>query len=219
MADERIPYSRIVKELDKDIQLNLLFNLGQFCGDNAGDCPSYVKNQPFSKQDTLQVSKEISHVVTETEWKNRVTQLAHISRIRFRPMGCSECLFNFLSLFLFFPLSCFIASMYLCRVSKWEPALRKWQDDFNHEVLEKHGMFCKTHSHLVWVIPMDQAPGESRPGSWAVTSWISFALNSNQAEILKRTSHVVGEDIRGCDQSFAHCCSRSGTRSGCIYLQ
>ena len=89
------------------------------------------------------------------------------------------------------------------RVKKWDDALRKWQADFNKEVLEPKGMFIKSQSKV-----------RAHGGDEQKERWFFIALNNEEATKLKAEEHILGAayPIGVCVSSGMHekdfCCQQ-----------
>ena len=87
------------------------------------------------------------------------------------------------------------------RYKNWDDALRKWQADFNKEVLEPKGMFIKSQSKT-----------RAHGGDEQKERWFSIALNNEEATKLKAEEHILGAayPIGVCVSSGMHekdfCC-------------
>jgi len=97
---------------------------------------------PFAPNDMEHIPYQLYNAgVTDEEWAEFVKRLVEVNNIR-RP--CTF-LIGLTLVFLPCPWYCY------CRQAtrdmiRWEAELRKWQDDFNKEVLIRQGCFVKTKS-------------------------------------------------------------------------
>ena len=89
-------------------------------------------------------------------------------------------------------------------IRKWDEGLRKWQNDFNAEVLSKHGVFVKTQSVMKMVT---SKPGVQPKPNWE--RWLAFSLTDSDRVELQGEPHLYGI-LRGsskpCEYSESALC-------------
>ena len=105
---------------------------------------------PFDPYDMQNIPYQLYNAgVTDEEWAEHVKRLVKVNNMR--QAGCSfQCLLN-CCLPMILPCLC----PYFCQkcakeVYAWDAELRKWQENFNNEVLFRQGCFVKTKSNC-WV--------------------------------------------------------------------
>jgi hypothetical protein len=168
------------------------------------DCKWYP---PFKPYDMGNIPYQLYNAgVTDQEWVEFVKRLDQVNKTRDK--SCSICSFWGCILGTFFPpLYCFFLKARVNNLAIWDNELRKWQDDFNNEVLTRHGCFVKTKSHC-YAVSDSKAGG--RKVRMSVHRWITFALNPTECEALKHEPHMTGYidggDLLAPSVNEATCC-------------
>ena len=101
-------------------------------------------------------------------------------------------------------------------LSKWDKALRAWQDDFNRAI-EPHGLFVKTRSEGVLKKTMVTSDGVSSFENLRHTlCWLTFAIGAEEAAKLKAEGHLSG-DVKGIVSTSLGCISTMDEAEFCIH--
>ena len=85
------------------------------------------------------------------------------------------------------------------RLDRWDEAMRKWQNDWNVEGLERLGIFVKTQSNC-WV-----TYGGKGEKHRHYERWLAFSLTPNEKILLENEVHMMG-DV----ENWENCCPQCG---------
>lgn len=164
------------------VRVNVDYSIQGCCGQSPPFIPYDMENIPYQLYNAG---------VTDQEWTEFVKRLVQVNSMR--KGACRiQCLLRCLSL-IFLP--CLIPSA--CQscareIAAWDKELRKWQDDFNNEVLIRQGCFVKTKSNC-WVTYNQKGEKQRH-----IDRWIAFALTPAESELLKYEPHITGDIEKGC---------------------
>jgi len=75
----------------------------------------------------------------------------------------------------------------------YQNALKDWQAEFNHDVLEPLGLHCKTQSHIHGFMFWN---GQCMQYSEIVSSWFAIAVGSEAVAALKQQDHLLSSGIK-----------------------
>jgi hypothetical protein len=77
----------------------------------------------------------------------------------------------------------------------WNDRMLRWQNDFNSQVLQPRGMYCKTQSKCdaVYVYQSNGNGAGSTRKERYTERWIAFAMNPEEANLLYNEPHVFGD--------------------------
>ncbi len=155
---------------------------------------------PFKEECMEKVPVQLAERLTEQEWQKCIADLKKVNEISgVGSKSCSEAAF----------FSCYVASFIVLAASvvgiplifvltcwkrdKYQKALRKWQDDFNQEVLQPKGMHCKTQSICGMYESIDGDGNKCMV--WGCDgSRIAFALSATEVKTLKNEPHLLGQE-------------------------
>lgn len=145
-----------------------------FSANNMTTCPSQIKQAG----------------VTDGEWNEWVEKL----KDQVNALKPARCGFKHWTQNVTVVLTLLLAGPLVCAKRKttfmaWDAAFREWQRDFNQQVLEPKGIFCKSQS-MCWV----------RRGFRANTTrthrrchrWVAFAFGDDAIQRLKSLPHLEG---------------------------
>jgi len=146
--------------------------------------------------------------LTQDEWDVWMAKLTQVQKLKW-PRARKQCACILVLPFwtLLFPVAIF-----LCKEGRsnqrWSEALLQWQNSFNEECLQQHGIYCKTQSFgypkVCWedVFLMGDIPYER---------WIAFAVTPSAIERLKRAPHLEGHNAN------CSCCGQTPESELCMH--
>lgn len=157
-------------------------------------------SQPWGAKDLLVPSQLGQAGVSESEWAQWSQQLyTQVNMIKDPPCpGCAICIVCSIgTLGLAVPFMCAAGKT---SVLKWDAAFRQWQADFNAQVLQPKGIFCKSQS-LCWVT---RGPKGEKQRHYH--RWIAFAFGPDACMSLQNQPHLQGdiEDHTCCNGFNEH---------------
>ncbi|EOD08918.1 hypothetical protein EMIHUDRAFT_124914 [Emiliania huxleyi CCMP1516] len=131
--------------------------------------------------------------VTDGEWAHWAGRLYKEVNL-IKPQKCSFICWA--SLVVMLATLCLIAPLCCAEHRKtimaWDAAFRSWQAEFNAQVLQPKGIFCKSQS-LCWVT---RGPKGEKQRHYH--RWIAFAFSADAVGNLMHQPHLMGDIESGC---------------------
>ena len=124
----------------------------------------------------------------QEDWTTWMTKLNEVHQLKWsktrKELSCALVLMVW---FLVVPLSILLRKEGNTN-RRWSESLFKWQNDFNEQCLQQHGMYCKTQSYGA-----QERCGCASVGDGFYNRFIVFAINPQDIEKLKREPHIFGD--------------------------
>ena len=127
--------------------------------------------------------------VRDDEWRRRMKDLQEINDTVSK--DCCSIVSCALAVIFAWPLAPFWLPSFCKkranRIEEWDTKMRKWQNDFNSETLERLGIFMKTQSYC-WV-----THGPKGEKIRHYDRWLAFSLTDGEKVNLQSEPHIMGD--------------------------